>query len=372
MSLSRSTRLDLLVASFSIVPFYCTPFIISLYIQDFSNTDSSIIFLPSIMMLSQLALVLLLPALSVQFELQRVFSLIFFSSFCVLFASFFLEISEFYLSLCAFFIGLSSGSLFSFGTTISLNASDKTIAFLSRLAYTLVLTGLVSTTLILLQEDFGLQSILVPISIIYFIFFFYIRGKKITFTNAKDPVQNIRLPELLPLLLVVLFYMSQSGFYVFHASFYNDDFASTVLLAGSRLAAGVAIILLPIAIFTNHSWRILIIWLAMEVISIFLLYQSLNLLLICFVIVAYEVSLNSLAAFSQANAGALAHNLAHKYLAPSIIVGAALGPIFFSYGAELVGVGSILSITIVLAIVSVLTLKIVARQKAMMSDVSSR
>lgn len=363
MQFDRSTRLELFVASFSIVPFYCTPFIISLYAKVLSNSENNIVYFPSIMMFAQLVLVMLLPAISTFVKLNQVFSGIFFVSFCVLSASLFLEVNEFYLSICALLIGLSSGSLFSFGTTISLNASDRTIAFLTRLAYTLVLTGLVSSVLVFFHEDFGLRSILIPISIFYFIFSFYIIFKEISLVASEERKQKLQISELAPLLLVFIFYLSQSGFYVFHASFYDGDFVSTALLAISRFAAGAVIIFLPATIFKKHSWTALIIWLAVEISSVLFLYQELNLIFVCFVIVMYEVSLNNLGAFAQARAGALSKDLALKYLAPSIIGGAALGPLFFARGTELIGESGIVFTTVSLVVFSVLVLNFLSTKE---------
>lgn len=363
MSLSADTKLSLLVASFSIVPFYCTPFLIASFIDAPQFSNSLVNFIPTIMMGSQLAFVIILPLFFSSGKIQSFIPASLLTSSLIIA---FITLSGtlgilFFISIV--FTGFASACLFFYGTSIALESEERPLAFLTRLAFSLILAGIVSTTLVIFRNSLGIASMLLPIAFIYFCAAIFLWNFKIPSSASSIEISQVRLPQLAALFLVVIFFISQTGFYVFHASFYKDDVETTLALSTSRIVSGSLILLLPAVLFTHKALRLLILWLAVEALSILLLSQRLEVSSVLIAIVLYEFSLNALAIFVQSEAGTVSAKLALKFLAPCILLGATIGPFAFSIIQDSYGEGYATSFSLILLVASVLLMKLLSARR---------
>lgn len=329
--MDKSTRYQLFVASFGIVPFYCAPYLMSEAVAAAITTPELSSAIPSTMMAAQLVFLLLYPVFEDRVtSLVKVKNILFCASVILLLCSL-LNVSFYILIFSCGVIGVASAALFFFGTSISLSAVNSYSAFALRLSFTLILTGVVSLFFVILSTELSVRAFLIAFGLFYFILFLIFPSEKASGEFLFDlDIEKLSFKSFLPILAVFVFFLGQTGFYSYHVVIFSDQNLYTYLaLSSARIAAGLFLIFLGAWFATRLNAGMLLILGLGEVVAVYLLIDTSGYLAIFALIVGYEIMLNLVAASAQASAGALSPILAKKFLPIAIISGAVVGPLLF-------------------------------------------
>ncbi|MCK8464361.1 hypothetical protein MUY35_10905 [Aliiroseovarius sp. S1339] len=337
---------------FGIIPFHASPFLLILLANDLAMSLPVVGTFPASIMTGQLAAALILGNVSTSFSLTWVARLSFCGEHRSTFMATFAQVDVTKLLILGFLLRISSGVLMFFGTCVSITADDKPKAFATRLGYSLINTGIVISLLTVLFGSLNLAGLFLILAVIYLYLLAGFPDVKICAAKVRPP--HVKGPPswVLPLAgfaLLWLIFVGQPGFYSLHASFEFDDINLLLLVFSvPRIAAGVLLIAFNTALIKSGDNKGLILWGMAEISCVFALIGEGPLEIILFVVVFLEISLNILATYAQGTVAQEYPQLAVRFLAPTVMLGAIAGPIVFG---TLIG-GNVHQITIGLAVLA--------------------
>ena len=324
---------QLFVASFGVIPFYVSPFVLVVLANDLAMPMSVIGGFPASIMAGQFFAALALGNVSSGFSLNVLARCSFAVSIAALVWASFVPLDVFKLLILGSLLGVSSGVLMFFGTYVSVTAQDKLKAFAVRLGYSLINVGVIISLFTVLFAFLNLRGLFLLLALTYLYLLFRFPELKVPASERKPETvlrpQAIALP-LAGFALLLFFFVGQTGFYSFHAAFEFDAIGLPLLfLSAPRIVAGVLLVVFNTRLIKSGQTRGLLVWGVIEVLCILALSGSISPFLIFGVIVLYEISLNILATHVQGKVAQQYPQLAISFLAPTVMMGAIIGPMSF-------------------------------------------
>jgi|GEM_PF-3266291 len=329
-SLSSETKWQLFVASFSVAPFYVAPFVVLTLLVQTEISPVLLGLFPAAVMSGLFLVVTLLPFVARGANLKVIGRAAFSLSILILALVSVFGVTIVWLVLLGASLGVSSGILFYFGTTVALDAEQRFVAFLTRLAFSLIWAGSVVSVFALLYPFAGLRVLFMCLAAIYSFLFFVIPNWQIAAPAAtRERIAGVwHWNGVWALALVFVFFVGQTGFYSFHAAIKFTEVTVEVLqLSLPRIAAGI-LLLTGTSVFMKFSGiKAIAVLTAAQIISVLVLFSSNNAAGVFLVICVYEIAFNLISSHVQSAAGQIAPAMARRFLSPAVIGGAIAGPV---------------------------------------------
>ncbi|MEL7166516.1 MAG: hypothetical protein AAGL96_13690 [Pseudomonadota bacterium] len=334
--LDRATRQRLLLASFAVVPFYSAPVVIAYAIGTLNVSAVEAARFPALLMGTKLAVLLVAPILNGGQTVARYLRTLLCVAAAAILACAVVGSGFDMWRAAAIPIGIASGGLFLFGTQIALESTVKTQAFLMRLAFSLLLAGLLSGAFFLMPPDEVGTGILSLIAAVYL----GIAALLPPPTNVAEPqLQAARTSEpFWPLALIFVLFVGQTGFFAFHLAAASANFSADMTPALAAARIGAAVILLASlrrgAVLLSLP---MVGFYVAEIGTILAISLTQTVVVLVIAVILYEITLNCLCAQSQGMTGQRAPNRAMRFLSLMVIAGAMTGPVVFGQVSTYLG-----------------------------------
>ena len=324
-----------LLSSIGSLPLHLSPLIISAVVADSYATIAMAGWITTALVIGQLFTSLLLPSFQIRRVRPPVLILVAFMFLAGVLVS---GLGNFAWILLGWFcVGLCCGILKFFGTMAAVEFPCRPFAFSLRLAFILVLAGLVTAILLMTNAFTSYQSlssnlIVVLVPLLTFGILLHRSGEARPVEQNPPPEKRERWSraQLTGLLTIYLFFVGQVGFFAFVIQQALERgmslYASIWTLALVKFLGGIVLVYFSIGEIKKPEGRPLIYIAVPLILAILMLSKTDNIALFFLGLFVFELAINPLSAKIQSEVVSNAPQLTGSWLTGIILLGSASGP----------------------------------------------
>ena len=324
-----------LLSSIGSLPLHLSPLIISAIVADSYATIAMAGWITTALVIGQLFTSLLLPSFQIRSVRPVILVLVAFMFLAGVLIS---GLGNFAWILLGWFcVGLCCGILKFFGTMAAVQFPYRPFAFSLRLAFILVLAGLVTAILLLTNAFTSYQTlssnlivVLVPLLTFGILLHRSGEAKPAEQTPVLEKRERWSRAQLTGLLTIYLFFVGQVGFFAFviHQALERGMslYASIWTLALVKFLGGIVLVYFSIGEIKKPEGRPLIYIAVPLILAILMLSKTDNIALFFLGLFIFELAINPLSAKIQSEVVSNAPQLTGSWLTGIILLGSASGP----------------------------------------------